>query len=162
MQGNITAAVTAAVAVTQQCIATTGSVIQHRQTCSAMNFKPLSMPSSKVSPSMGLKGFQVLSLPGNGPMVKPTTHASLRCYIEDNARVMDMGYELWSSQPARPMNAFLLLMLAMTLSHDNEQNPTGIAMQCNSDLHALLAHIAGHASKLFPWIPTLQLRLYIP
>lgn len=45
--------------------------------CSAMNLKPLLMPSSKVSPSIGLKGFQVRSLPGKGPMVKPTTHANL-------------------------------------------------------------------------------------
>lgn len=35
------------------------------------------MPSSKVSPSIGLNGFHVRSLPGNGPIVNPTTQASL-------------------------------------------------------------------------------------
>ena len=47
------------------------------QTCSAMNRKPLSIVSSNVSPRMGLKGFHVRSLPGNGPMVNPMTHANL-------------------------------------------------------------------------------------
>ena len=46
-------------------------------TCSAINRSPLFMDSSNVSPRMGLKGFHVRSLPGNGPIVNPTTHASL-------------------------------------------------------------------------------------
>ena len=48
------------------------------QTCSAMNRKPLSIVSSNVSPRMGLKGFHVRSLPGNGPIVNPITHANLK------------------------------------------------------------------------------------
>jgi hypothetical protein len=36
------------------------------------------LPYSKVSPRMGLKGFQGRSMVPKGPMVNPTTHASLR------------------------------------------------------------------------------------
>lgn len=47
-------------------------------TCSARNLTPFSgKSSSKVSPRIGLKGFQVRSLPPNGPMQKPVTHATL-------------------------------------------------------------------------------------
>ena len=45
-------------------------------TCSARKRTPFEgRSSSKVSPRMGLNGFHVRSLPPNGPMQKPATHA---------------------------------------------------------------------------------------
>ena len=46
-------------------------------TCSARNRTPFSPSSSKVSPRMGLKGFQVRSFEPKGPRQKPAIHASL-------------------------------------------------------------------------------------
>ena len=46
-------------------------------TCSARNLTLCSLSSSKVSPRMGLKGFQVRSLPPNGPRQKAATQAIL-------------------------------------------------------------------------------------
>lgn len=46
--------------------------------CSARKRTLLPTSSSNVSPRMGLNGFQVRSLPPNGPMQNAVTHANLR------------------------------------------------------------------------------------
>ncbi len=62
------------------------------RTCSARNLTPLvGRSSSKVSPRMGLKGFQVRSLPPKGPMQKPATHASLHCVITHENQPIDVS-----------------------------------------------------------------------
>lgn len=60
------------------------------RTCSARNLTPfVGRSSSKVSPRMGLKGFQVRSLPPKGPMQKPATHASLQTqYVACDKRLV--------------------------------------------------------------------------
>jgi len=58
--------------------------------CSARKRTPLPQSSSNVSPRMGLNGFQVRSLPPNGPMQKAVTQASLRRALCSRARALKL------------------------------------------------------------------------
>ena len=51
--------------------------------------------SSNVSPRMGLNGFQVRSLPPNGPMQNAVTHANLRtpCHADKLAEACPEGFK---------------------------------------------------------------------
>lgn len=77
----------------QGATATTTTTTTHATrplpTCSAMYFMPLSgLPYSNVSPRMGLKGFQGRSMVPKGPIVKPTTHASLHAQAGAGGRAV--------------------------------------------------------------------------